>query len=71
MLADLVLFGTFLLWSILDRLSMGWRDQKAPPSAPPAKYNDLTAVVLGLALYLVFVFWGHRWLIGVPVVTTG
>lgn len=66
MLADLVLFGSFLLWSVLDRLSMSWRDPLPVQAAPPSKLNDLIALVAGLALYLLFVLWLHRWLIGVP-----
>ncbi len=34
------------------------------PGPPPGKYNDLIAVVGGLALYVIFVFWLHLWLIG-------
>jgi uncharacterized membrane protein len=67
MLADIILFGSILLWSVLDRLSMTWRKPPPVPGAPPSKRNDLIAVVAGLALYAVFVLWLHRWLIGVPV----
>jgi uncharacterized membrane protein len=65
-LADVVLFGSFLVWAIADRVSMRARQQRPLPAAPPAKSNDLIAVVAGLVLYLVFLFWLHRWLIGVP-----
>lgn len=67
MLADLLLFGGFLLWAVADRISVKRRAVVRPvPGPPPAKYNDLIAVVGGLALYVLFVFWLHLWLIGVP-----
>jgi uncharacterized membrane protein len=67
MLADLLLFGGFLLWAVADRISVKRRAVVRPvPGPPPGKYNDLIAVVGGLALYAIFVFWLHTWLIGVP-----
>jgi len=67
MLADLVLFGSFLLWSVVDRLSMRWRNPHPVPGALESKLNDLIAMVAGITLYVAFVFWLHRWMIGVPV----
>ena len=67
MLADLLLFGGFLIWAVADRISVKRRAVVRPvPGPPPGKINDLIAVVGGLALYVVFVFWLHTWLIGVP-----
>jgi uncharacterized membrane protein len=66
MLADLLLFGSFLLWAVADQISLKRRPVVRPvPGPPPMKYNDLIAVVGGLALYVVFVFWLHVRLIGV------
>ncbi|HEY5756012.1 MAG TPA: NnrU family protein [Steroidobacter sp.] len=68
MLADLLLFGGFLLWAVADRISVKRRAVVRPvPGPPPSKYNDLIAVVVGLALYVVFVFWLHAKWIGVPI----
>jgi uncharacterized membrane protein len=66
MLADVLLFGAFLVWAVLDRISMRRRTQRAIPHLPPAPANDLIAVAGGLALYAGFVFWLHGSLIGVP-----
>jgi uncharacterized membrane protein len=67
MLADVLLFGGFLIWAVVDRISVKRRAVvRAVPGPPPGKYNDLIAVVAGLALYVAFVFWLHLWLIGVP-----
>lgn len=65
MLADVVLFGGFLGWAIADRVSFGWRTQRAIPGAPSTKFNDLIAVVGGLAIYLIFLLWLHVRLTGV------
>lgn len=63
--ADVLLFGAFLAWAVVDRISLGRRPARAVAGAPPSKFNDAIVVVAGLALYLVFVGWAHLWLIGV------
>lgn len=67
MLADVLLFGAFLAWAVVDRISFKHRAQRAIPHLPSSRANDLIAVVAGLALYAAFVLWLHGWLIGVPV----
>jgi uncharacterized membrane protein len=67
MLADLLLFGGFLAWAVLDRISMKRRVQRPVPGAPPSRWNDVAALVLGLAAYGAFAAWLHPMLIGVPV----
>jgi len=64
-LADVLMFGSFLAWGVIDRISMKHRTQRPIPSAPPSGANDVTAVVVGVALYVAFVFWVHALLIGV------
>lgn len=66
MLADVVLFGAFLIWAVADRISLKYRVAKPVSGAPPSKFNDLIAIVLGLLLYVVFIFWLHGWLFGMP-----
>jgi uncharacterized membrane protein len=65
-LADVLLFGSFLLWSVLDRLSFRRRVERPLRMAPPGRWNDLIVVVLGLALYAAVLLWLHGWIIGVP-----
>ena len=67
MLADLLLFGSFLIWAVADHWSMGRRTPRAIPSAPPSAANDIIAIVVGLAIFLGFGGWLHALLIGVPV----
>lgn len=65
MLADVLLFGGFLIWAIVDTVSINRRPPKAIPTLPVTRGNDLVAVVGGLLLYVVTVFWAHEWLIDV------
>jgi uncharacterized membrane protein len=66
MLADVLLFGGFLLWAVADRISVGKRPKRALPGAPSRPWNDALAVAGGLVLYGIFVVWVHGWLVGVP-----
>jgi uncharacterized membrane protein len=65
-LADVLLFGSFLVWAVADYRSMGRRAQRTIPGAPASAANDIIAVVVGLGLYVGFVGWLHIWLIRVP-----
>lgn len=65
-LADVILFGGFLAWAVADRISLKRRSApRAPPTAPPGPWNDAIAVVLGLAVYALFIGWAHARLFGV------
>jgi hypothetical protein len=66
MLADVLLFGSFLIWAAADRVSMRWRPVRVIRTAPPRPFNDAIAVILGLLLYALFAFWLHAKWIGVP-----
>lgn len=63
-IGDVLLFGSFLLWAVVDRVSLKKRPARPLPGAE-SKANDVIVVVVGLALYLVFVFFLHEMLIGV------
>ena len=62
---DVLLFGAFLAWAVVDRISLKRRTARATPTLPATSFNDLIAVVGGLAVYVLFVLWAHQWLIGV------
>lgn len=66
-LPDLLLFGSFLVWAVMDRLSMRRRRQRPLPFAVVSRTNDATALVFGLLIYVGFIFWLHGRLIGVSV----
>lgn len=66
-LASLILFLSFLGWAVADRISEKRRMRAGLtklPVAGPAR-NDAIAVVVGLLLYVLFVWKLHYWLIGV------
>lgn len=65
-LADVILFGAFLAWSVASFLAARRRDRAAGvvyPAGPIVR--DVTAVVVGALAWVVFAFWLHGWLIGV------
>ncbi|HEU4618278.1 MAG TPA: NnrU family protein [Gammaproteobacteria bacterium] len=66
--ADVVLFGTFLVWAVADRISVQRRARRPVRGAPPSRWNDAIAVVAGLAIYAGFLLGGHLYLIGVPII---
>jgi uncharacterized membrane protein len=67
-LADIVLFGSFLAWAVLDRISMKRRTARPIPGAPPSPFNDWVAVAGGLIVYAVLLYGGHGWITGMPLV---
>jgi uncharacterized membrane protein len=65
-LADVLLFGGFLAWAVMDRISFKRRPvQTKLRTAPPGPWNDVIAVVLGLAIYALLIMWAHVHLFGV------
>jgi len=68
-LADVILFGAFLAWAVVDRISMKNRTPLPVPSIPATRFNDVIAIVLGLVIYVAFVLWLHAILIGVSPIT--
>ncbi|MBT9457100.1 MAG: NnrU family protein [Burkholderiaceae bacterium] len=65
-LADLVLFGAFLVWAVLDFRACRQRDRAgAPAPAAGTAANTALAVVAGVAVWALFAFWAHAVLIGV------
>lgn len=70
-LGSILLFGTILIWAVLARISIKYRDEApvhgAPTETSTGIRNDVIAVVVGTLLYAAFALWLHPWLIGVPV----
>jgi len=65
-LADVLLFGSFLAWAVLDFVSARRRDRAAATvyTVGPI-WRDFATVLLGAALWVVFALWLHGPLIGV------
>lgn len=65
-LADLLLFGGFLVWAVLNFRAARQRDRAAHTVYPAGtSAATFTTVVAGVIAWAVFAFWAHGWLIGV------
>jgi uncharacterized membrane protein len=66
MLADVLLFGSFLAWAILDYVAARRRDRAAGTVYVAGPFSrDLIAIVGGVVAWAVFALWLHGLLIGV------
>jgi uncharacterized membrane protein len=63
--ADVVLFGAFLLWAGADRVALKRHPKPMRAALPVSGWNDLIAVTLGLAFYAWMLLWLHLHLIGI------
>jgi uncharacterized membrane protein len=70
-LGSMALFGSFLVWGIVARISMGRRTRTifvaSHLSQPLGMHNDVVVVIVGVLLYAATLVWLHRLLIGVPI----
>ena len=65
-LADVLLFGSFLAWAVIDFKSARQRDRAAGTVYPAGTARGTgIAVVAGAAVWALFAFWLHGLLIGV------
>ena len=65
-LADVILFGGFLIWAALSFRAARGRDRATGARYPSATTGGTVgAVAAGVAAWVVFAFWLHGWLIGV------
>lgn len=61
---SVVLFGSFLAWAVVDRISLKRRTERPVAGAPPSAANDWIAVGVGLGLYALAIGWTHQKFIG-------
>jgi len=64
-LADVLLFGSFLIWAVADRISLKRRPARPVAGMRASAVNDIVVVVMGLAMYVAMVFWLHEIAFGV------
>ncbi len=65
-LADLLLFGSFLVWAVLDFRAARQRDRAAATVYPRGTLaGTLITVAAGGLVWALFAFWAHAWLFGV------
>ena len=70
-LGSMLLFGGFLAWAVMARISLKRRPdepaRKLPGPAPLSWRRDVVAILAGTVVWLLFARYLHPWLIGVPV----
>ena len=69
-LADVLLFGSFLVWAAADRVAVGRRAAPVRPmfggkARANSRTADVIAIVVGLAIYVLFMTYAHVRLFGV------
>ena len=65
-LADLLLFGGFLAWSVAVFIAARKRDRAAGTVYPPGRADrTVITLVVGVVAWTVFALWLHAWWIGV------
>ena len=71
-LADLILFGAFLLWSVFNFRAARQRDRlmadavhELPPEQAPVHANNGRVVAIGVLVWLGLLLGGHTWLFAV------
>lgn len=62
-LVGVIVFGSFLVYAIVDMVAVSRRGEPMPKFA--GYRGDWIAIVVGLVIYFVLVFWLHRVLFGV------
>lgn len=66
-LADVLLFGAFLVWAIVDFIAARRRDRAAGTVYPAGdELRTVLTVVAGVGAWAVLVTGLHQWLVGVP-----
>jgi uncharacterized membrane protein len=64
-LVDLILFGSFLLWAVLNFRSARKRPIHMPEKVVISTKATITVVVTGIVIWAAFIFGLHQYLIGV------
>ena len=64
-LIDLILFGSFLIWAVLDFRSARNRPISSEETPVISLKATFISIFLGIAVWLAFIFGLHQWLIGV------
>jgi uncharacterized membrane protein len=64
-LADLLLFGSFLVWAVLDYRSSRKRERTLATVLEASASRTIVTVAIGVVLWALFAFWLHRAWIGV------
>lgn len=67
-LYSVLLFGSFLAYAVIDRIAVKRRGDNGPPADVAANpIGDVIAIVVGIAAYVVTLFWLHGMIFGAAV----
>jgi uncharacterized membrane protein len=66
-LGGMILFGSFLAWAVVDRISVKRRGLVGADRQPGFTCSDAIIVIAGTVAYVVMMF-AHPWVIGVAVI---
>ncbi len=69
MLADIVLFGSLFIWATWLQIALKSRPPRPAPVFPFKRFNDASAIIVGVVIYLFVILFLHRLLIGVSPIT--
>ncbi|GEC30726.1 NnrU family protein [Sinorhizobium fredii] len=71
--SSVLLFGSFLAWAVILRISLKRRERAGETVLPVFKstQNDMLAILIGLVAYVLFIWKLHDWLIGVAPIVMG
>lgn len=61
--ASVLLFGALLVWAVIALIRIKRRGEPAPVAK--SSWSDAVAIVGGIAVWALIMFWLHEWLIGV------
>ncbi|MBD0786320.1 NnrU family protein [Vibrio sp. Y2-5] len=67
--ADMLLFGSFLVWATVDLISMRKRQPRVVSPLKASWVNDVAVIVLGTVVYAIFAMFLHGYLFGVPLMS--
>jgi len=69
MLHEVILFGSLLAWAVALRIALKRRPPRPAPDIPIRRFNDASAIIVGVVLFLATVFVLHRAVLGVSPLT--
>jgi uncharacterized membrane protein len=66
-MGSLLIFGSFLVYAVINRIQLKKRGIENPPKMPFGK-GDIQAITIGVAVSAFLIMGGHKWLIGVSAI---
>ena len=69
-LASMLLFGTFLVWAVIDLIAVKRSGRSAVVAQPRAMFDGI-ALIIGLGVYAVLFAYAHVYIAGLPLMAPG